>query len=83
MPSCSIENAIKYSDDVEIHVQVRRGEHEGRPMVVLSVRDEGIRLNPNDLDRIFDRFVQAASGPVRGHAGLGLGLPRYRDEAVA
>ena len=36
-----------------------------------------------DLDRIFDRFVQAASGPVRGHAGLGLGLYVARQIARA
>ena len=78
-----LENAIKYSNHGDIHLQVRRGEHEGRPMAVLSVRDEGIGLDPSDLDRIFDRFVQAASGPVRGHAGLGLGLYVARQIARA
>jgi signal transduction histidine kinase len=43
-------------------------------VALLSVRDEGIGLEPSDLDRIFDRFVQASGAPVRGHAGLGLGL---------
>lgn len=69
-----LENAVKYSDDGEIRVQVGRGEHEGRPVVILSIHDQGIGLDTADLDRIFDRFAQAASGPVRGHAGLGLGL---------
>jgi signal transduction histidine kinase len=78
-----LENAIKYSDDGEIQVQVGRGEHAGRPMAVVSVRDEGIGLEPADLDRIFERFVQAASGPVRGHAGLGLGLYVARQIARA
>ena len=78
-----LENAIKYSDDGDIHLQVGRGEHEGRPVAILSVRDEGIGLDAGDLDRIFDRFVQAASGPVRGHAGLGLGLYVARQIARA
>ena len=78
-----LENAIKYSDDGDIHLRIGVGEHEGRPMAILSVRDEGIGLDPSDLDRIFDRFVQAASGPVRGHAGLGLGLYVARQIARA
>jgi signal transduction histidine kinase len=78
-----LENAVKYSDDGEIQLQVGRGQHEGRPMAILAVRDEGIGLDPADLDRIFDRFVQAASGPVRGHAGLGLGLYVARQIARA
>jgi signal transduction histidine kinase len=78
-----LENAVKYSDGGEIQVRVARGEHAGRPMALLSVRDEGIGLEPADMDRIFDRFVQAAGGPVRGHAGLGLGLYVARQIARA
>ena len=66
-----------------IRVELGRGEHDGRPMAMLSVRDEGIGLEPADLDRIFDRFVQATGGPVRGHAGLGLGLYVARQIARA
>lgn len=43
-------------------------------MALLSVHDEGTGLEYHDLDRIFDRFVQATGSPVRGHTGLGLGL---------
>jgi signal transduction histidine kinase len=78
-----LENAVKYSDDGEIRMQLGLGEHDGRPVAILSVRDEGIGLEPADIDRIFDRFVQAASGPVRGHAGLGLGLYVARQIARA
>ena len=78
-----LENAVKYSAGGEIQVQVGRGEHEGRPVAILSVHDQGIGLDTADLDRIFDRFAQAASGPVRGHAGLGLGLYVARQIARA
>ncbi len=78
-----LENAVKYADAGDVQVHVGRGEHDGRPMAVLSVRDEGIGLDAADLDRIFNRFVQAASGPVRGHAGLGLGLYVARQIARA
>jgi signal transduction histidine kinase len=79
-----LENAVKYSDDCgAIHVRLGRGDYEGRPVALLSVRDEGIGLEPGDLDRIFDRFVQASGAPVRGHAGLGLGLYVARQIARA
>jgi signal transduction histidine kinase len=79
-----LENAVKYSDGGEINLQVGPGEHGGRPMAVLSVHDHGVGLDAADLDRIFDRFVQAgAGGPVRGHAGLGLGLYVARQIARA
>ena len=78
-----LENAVKYSDDGDIHVRLRRAEHRGHPVAVLSVRDHGIGLEPGDLDRIFDRFVQASGAPVRGHAGLGLGLYVARQIARA
>lgn len=69
-----LENAVKYSDGGEVQVTVGRENVGGRPMALLSVRDSGIGLEAGDLDRIFNRFVQASSGPIRGHAGLGLGL---------
>jgi len=39
---------------------------------VLSVRDRGIGIAPQDLGRIFGRFERAAS--VSHYGGLGLGL---------
>jgi signal transduction histidine kinase len=78
-----LENAVKYSDHGEILVTVGRENVAGGPMAVLSVSDHGIGLEAGDLDRIFDRFVQASSGPVRGHAGLGLGLYVARQIARA
>jgi signal transduction histidine kinase len=78
-----LENAVKYSDDGDIQVRLGRGEHRGRPVALLSVRDEGIGVEAGDLDRIFDRFVQTSGAPVRGHAGLGLGLYVARQIALA
>jgi signal transduction histidine kinase len=78
-----LENAVKYSADGDIQVRLERGEHRGRPVALLSVRDQGIGLETRDLDRIFDRFVQTSGAPVRGHAGLGLGLYVARQIARA
>jgi signal transduction histidine kinase len=42
--------------------------------VVVRVRDEGVGLRVEMLDRIFDRFVQIDTSAYRADGGLGLGL---------
>jgi signal transduction histidine kinase len=61
-------------------LEAQRAEHElsGRALqtmreVVAHIVDQAELMSPL-IEEIFDHFVQAASGPVRGHAGLGLGL---------
>jgi PAS domain S-box-containing protein len=71
-----LENARKFTPaDGSISLQLEPAEHEVR----VSVRDTGIGLAPDDLERIFERFVRVGSGagdssPVRPSDGLGLGL---------
>jgi signal transduction histidine kinase len=42
--------------------------------VCVTVRDTGIGLAADDLDRIFDDFYQVEDKRTRAHGGLGLGL---------
>jgi signal transduction histidine kinase len=78
-----LENAVKYSDAGDIELRVRQAEYEGRAVALLSVHDQGVGLASTNLERIFDRFIQAESEPVRGHEGLGLGLYVARQLALA
>jgi PAS domain S-box-containing protein len=66
-----VENAIKYSPEGG-HVEVEAVEHEGA--VRFSVRDEGLGIDPEDQDRIFEKFYRADPQMVRGVGGTGLGL---------
>jgi len=72
-----IDNAIKYaSDGKRIDVSLRRdGER-----VVLAVRDHGeAGIDPEERDRIFERFYRAQSvrlKPIRG-SGIGLALVQH------
>jgi len=42
--------------------------------VVVSVRDEGIGLDPEDHDRVFERFARVDNALSRKTQGVGLGL---------
>ncbi|TYL38765.1 PAS domain-containing sensor histidine kinase [Natronococcus pandeyae] len=66
-----LSNAIDYSDDVpRIHVSAeRRG-----PEWVVSVRDEGIGIEPDEQDRIFEMFKRLHSRDEHGGTGIGLAL---------
>lgn len=66
-----ISNAIKYSPDggritFKIEKQIRQ--------IVVSVRDEGIGIEYDKLDKIFDRFYRADRARTRELGGTGLGL---------
>jgi PAS domain S-box-containing protein len=63
-----LSNAIKFGGGKPVAVTVR--EHQGR--TILEVKDHGIGIEPEMLDRIFKPFERGVS--VRNYGGLGLGL---------
>src|SRR5437763_3197153 len=66
-----ISNACKFSrPGGAVKVEVG-SDREG---IWISVADQGIGIAPNDVDRIFDRFVQVESSSTRRFQGTGIGL---------
>lgn len=64
-----LSNAIKYSPLAK-NVYLKLAMEEGK--AVVSVRDEGIGLTPDQQKQVFSRFYRAES--TKGINGLGLGL---------
>lgn len=63
-------NAIKFTDEGHVEIAVRRVGDE----VHFSVKDTGIGIAPEDMDRLFQPFTQLDQGLTRRHGGTGLGL---------
>ena len=51
------------------------------PWATITVQDTGVGISPNDLERIFQPFVQVDGGYTRSHGGTGLGLTISRNLA--
>ncbi len=68
-----LSNALKFSDRGQsVHVCVDLDE--SAESVVLTVRDEGMGIEPSLLVRMFKPFEQADTSLARHRGGLGLGL---------
>lgn len=64
-----LDNAIKYSSE-KIEVNIRKISNDA----VLSVKDYGIGISNEDVDRIFERFYRIDKARSRSTGGTGLGL---------
>ena len=75
-----IDNAIKYSNEGNaVKVTAMKMEKE----IVISVRDQGIGIAPEHLDRIFERFYRVDKARSRKLGGTGLGLSIVKNIAIA
>jgi len=73
-----LSNALKFTPDGgRISVGWRIEEKQ----VVIDVVDTGVGIAAEQLERIFDPFIQVQSGTTRTSEGVGLGLAISRDMA--
>ncbi len=66
-----LSNAVKFSEGLG-EIRVIGMAKEDR--VQVRVEDQGVGIDPAQLEKIFDRFYQADATPRRRYSGVGLGL---------
>jgi PAS domain S-box-containing protein len=68
-------NAVKFTERGEVSIDIKRIESTGSDTLIrCEVRDTGIGIAPDRLDKLFKPFSQADSSSTRRYGGTGLGL---------
>jgi signal transduction histidine kinase/ActR/RegA family two-component response regulator len=73
-----ISNATKYTPS-QGTITIKAAHEQG--MAVIRVRDNGVGIEPEMLQRIFEVFTQVEQSIERRQGGLGLGLKLVKDLA--
>jgi len=70
-----VGNAIKFTEEGEVLVDVELdSQKDNRATLHFSVKDTGIGIPQEKVERIFDEFEQADASTTRSFGGTGLGL---------
>lgn len=69
-----LSNAVKFTHEGEICVSVTAKPLDEETEIELAVRDTGIGIDPDKLEKIFAEFSQADVSTTRQYGGTGLGL---------
>ena len=66
-----LDNAIKYTNEGFIKITLYKGNNDD---TILDVKDTGIGISEEYLDKIFEPYLQEQMGYGRAYEGVGLGL---------
>jgi signal transduction histidine kinase/DNA-binding response OmpR family regulator len=73
-----LSNAAKFTHGGTVTLRIDRDSQDGVDWLTLAVRDSGIGIPADKLDRVFEEFGQADESTTRNYGGTGLGLPISR-----
>ena len=66
-----LDNAVKYSKE---NLQIKLSTQNTGNYIKIKIEDNGIGMNKETLNRIFEKFYRAHTGNVHNVKGFGLGL---------
>jgi len=69
-----LENAAKFTRDGSIHVRCSRRQTERGGQLLVSVRDTGVGIAPDQIHGLFEQFAVADDSSSSKYGGTGLGL---------
>jgi PAS domain S-box-containing protein len=77
-----LSNALKFTNEGHIAIDVRAAEvKDGVAILRCSVKDTGIGIPADKVDKIFNKFDQADTSTTRKFGGTGLGLAICKEIA--
>lgn len=69
-----LENAIKFTREGGVILRIKSRKEEYGINLLVNIKDSGIGMEQEDLEKIFASFSQVNSGRNREEGGIGLGL---------
>jgi PAS domain S-box-containing protein len=69
-----VGNAVKFTENGSITLQVGTTERDGMPMLRFDIRDTGIGMSGAQINGLFRPFAQGDASTTRRFGGTGLGL---------
>jgi signal transduction histidine kinase/ligand-binding sensor domain-containing protein len=69
-----VSNACKFTENGQIWIQSERRAVDGIDWIFFRIKDTGIGLTRQQLERLFKPFTQADASTARKYGGTGLGL---------
>lgn len=69
-----VSNAVKFTDKGKVDISLSVYSNEGVPTISFVVQDTGVGMTPEQVSKLFERFVQGDSSTTRQHGGTGLGM---------
>lgn len=69
-----IANAVKFTNQGGVYLVVSEQRAEGKYSLEFTIKDTGIGISPDKVDRLFQPFSQLDSSMTRKYGGTGLGL---------
>ncbi|MBQ4311240.1 MAG: response regulator [Oscillospiraceae bacterium] len=69
-----IINGLKYTKEGGVYVHISSAKEDYGINLCIEVKDTGIGMSVEEIERITERFYQVNSGRTRSSGGLGLGM---------
>lgn len=69
-----VDNAIKYSEKGRVDVGLTEILRDGKTFLQFSVKDTGMGIKPDDLPKLFAKFVRSEEARKVRPDGMGIGL---------
>lgn len=67
-------NAIKFTDKESVTLSVTQKDFHNRTAYTFSIKDTGIGISNDDIEKIFNQFEQAKTNTGQNGTGLGLNI---------